>query len=330
MAMVTLVCFKNIKQCYKNDDSLYKVLVYLANAVYYLHYGIQSHSIRKKAKKNIKLFSSEYRKCFGKEKCIPKYHWFQHFLEFVLKHGAAFLFDSFVLERLLGILKKSAKTCRSQQKHIIEHFLLSHHSPLLNNTERFDKLPGGSKTREQIRDMGFDLSYFTNLGCYSKNKPEGIAAKMPDEHMLLLQEHLKAIKHELCNDDVRFERHSRIGFRNMTLSSKEFPHNQNVRDCYCVLKGNFPGQIIDICNISGTDSFFVVMQEHKRVPLTTTEGIVLLLPDNQFPVQETNKKLVFSLNDELFLQKVLLVKDFEWGGKVMNLFCVRPNEWFNF
>ena len=330
MSMVTLVCFQNIQERFKNDESLYKVLVYLANAVYYLHYGVQSPSIQQKAKENIKLFSSEYRKYFGKEKCIPKYHWFQHFLEFVLKHGAAFLFDSFLLERFLGFLKRTVKTSRNQQSHVIDHFLLSHHSPLLNNTERFDKLTGGSGARKQIRSMGFDLSYFTNLGSYSLKKLEGLEAQMPDEHVRLVREHLKVTNRELFTDDMPFERHSRIGFRNLTLTSKQFSHDGNVRDCYCVLNGNFPGQIADICNIFGTDLFFIVVQEHKRIPFTTTGGIVLLSPDNQFPVLETDRKVVYSLNDELFLQKVLLIKDFEWGGKVANLFCVRPCEWFNF
>lgn len=322
----------NVKKPERSDDKLYKTLVYLSNAVYYLHYGRQSPSIMAKARMNIKLFAAEYRRYFGKGACIPKYHWFQHFADFVAIHGSAFLFDSFVLERFLGFLKRRVTSSVNQIKNVISTFLLKYHSPLLNHTDRFDKLNSKSSMRETIRDMGFDLSYFTTLGCYSKKMLEGNLAAVPIDHDRLIRDYLKVEKAGLGLENAKLVRHSRIKFRNVLLTSEMFHHKKNIRDCYCVCNEDYPGKIVDICSVVADDQelYLIVVKKHEKKTFTTRGGLLLLSPDNQFPVEETNELQVFCLEDALFLQKVLLVEGFCWAGKVLNVFCVRPNEFFDF
>ena len=315
---------------------MYKVLVYLSNAVYYLHYGKQSTAIQAKARENIRLFAKAYRLLMGKKACIPKYHWSQHLVELVIRHGPAFLTDGFCLERLLGMFKGTTTTSVNHIAQMFTNFLLKFHSPLLIHMERFEKLNPHGTTRQLLRDMGFDPSFFVSMGCFGLNEPETSGEKktnvpktVPKEHELLVRRYLEKIlpeSFEMC----KLKRWLRVKFRNVILTSSMFQHDGNVRDCFCVVEEVYPGQIIDICSTEDESIFLIVMLVFKKKVRTNGTGIPYLTPDNQFPVQETREKRVFHLNIQLFLQKALYISDFYMLGDVENVFCVCPNEFFEF
>jgi hypothetical protein len=327
MAEVAVVCSS---PSVLPDRLLYKALVYLANAVYYLHYGKQSRGTQKLAHDNVALFSRWFVKSLGTSHCTHKFHVFQHFPEFLPVHGGAFLFDSFNLERLLGLLKKNITTRVNHVNQGVTNFLLRFHSPLLRSTAQYSE-----SGREFLDSLKLDTSFYLNLSTLCLDVPKGqVNSTISPLHAQLFKDKLLKLfpENETIHAFAGLKRASRILHRNFILTSSLFQHTGQVNDSYCCVDERCVGQIVDICFTAEHGTCMILVQQYRRIIIKNFSGIPVLLPDNQFPVSvdpSTAQLKVFVLSDNLFIQKALLIDDVEIHGKVFTFFALRPNDFFN-
>lgn len=310
------------------DRGMYRVFVYLANAVYYLNYGLMTEEIIDRAEQNTKRFSNQWCKVCGKKRCIPKFHRFQHFVELVRRHGPAFLWDTFNMERGLGLKGKTVTACVNQVEQVSLNVLTKLHCPLLYDIESYKE-----PAQNLLKTLGFDNTKFAEMRISildTKTSEEGVSslaqgrvnADDAEPFMSFLQQE------QQWSDDYSLNRVKRVRIRNLTLSSNRYKHTGKVRDCYVCLNGTDFGQIADMCEVRQRGKFLLRLQKYEKVVLRNSDDHDIILPVNQFPVRPTDTFVVFELNDDLFIQKSLWVDSVPVRDRVLNFMCLRPNEWF--
>lgn len=311
------------------NRTMYRMLVYLANAVYYLHYGKQSDAIRAKAQKYIVKFSRWYCKVYDEFGMIPKFHLFQHFGEMLRLHGAACFWDSFNLERFLHVLGKSLTTTVNHMDQASMNFLTRHHCPDLQS--KAIRTYTGS-TKKVFKRLGYDVQNFALMKCVPLDKRGRGGKKL--SRTRVSDNYAKYFKRFLGNVHSRIKlwQVKKMKFRNLALTSRFFPHReaQRVRDCYVCLNEKHFGRIADMCEVDGTDLHLLLLQIYKRPVVVNRGGFQILFPVNNFPVEPTEKYMVFAMNDDLFVQKALWLEHVRVGEKHYQFFALRPNEFFEF
>lgn len=307
------------------------MLVYLSNAVYYLHYGKQTDEIRAKGEKYVAKFARWYATVYEETDLIPKFHLFQHFVELARLHGAACFWDSFNLERFLSFIGKCVTTTVNHMEQASLNFLTRRHCPDL----QVKAIEGYSEpTKEVFKHLEYDAENYAHLRCTPLDRRTDRSGN-PLPRRQVADESAKRFKEflDITGSRIKLWRIKKVKFRNLVLTSREFRHRQGnrVRDCYVCLDEKYFGCIADICELGNDGSFYLLLlQLYKRPLAVNRDGFQILFPDNNFPVEPTENYKVFRLSDDLFVQKALWIENVQVGERQFEFFALRANEWFEF
>ena len=327
LAEVAVIC---TDQNVLPNELIRKSFVYLADATYWMHYGDPTEETKKKASESLERFHKTYFHCYGMTATIPKEHEHQHFDMYLRWHGLAYCWDSFNLERAIGLLNKSVTTRVNHADQLVTNFLVRFHSRILNNLEEHD-----ADAREYLTDLGYDSSFFVTLSTMCTfESPE----PMPTHYVQCIVEYLTSGREEFFDDValnstiersvVQLTRVSRLKFRNQILTSAAFVHSGNVNDSYVQVGGQIFGQMEELCEVDKSGCFVMLVRKYQKIVMPNPAGRPVELPHNQFPVRPTNDLVVFSLNDKLFVQKILLIDPYVYNGISYQFFAIRPNDVF--
>lgn len=125
-----LCCDEDVIQ----DTQYYELWVWFANCVYLMHSGKFDDVKMRELKEEMRKFTRDYIRVLGPWDCVIKFHLFQHFIKLIELHGPAFLWDAFMFERLLGIIKRDVTTTRHYVAQAGRNFVLRYFSePFLKN-----------------------------------------------------------------------------------------------------------------------------------------------------------------------------------------------------
>lgn len=305
------------------DEGFQKMIFQLSEAVYLLCHGRMDDTIRGLARAKVQNFSETFKKTLGPEWCTYKFHVFQHLPDLADRHGPAFLWDDFNLERMNNLTKQPVKSTRGQMEQAAKHFILRHHSDALQDPSRYR-----TSVQDQLKRMGFHQEAFYSYDDFITHT---------SEEPLDLKHHEAVMKtmvdNNLCEvgENVSFTRVTRMVRKNVVvLTSKKFKHKGRVRDSYVQIMDKYFGQIEEIVFSRDVATFFIVLEKFVKYEALYAKGNRLLHPFNQFPYRRTGEILVFELTDEMFIQKAQISCLVLAEGTIVNLFSPRPNEFFRF
>jgi hypothetical protein len=110
---------------------------------------------KKKCREKVQEFSQAFKTFFGPQWCTYKFHVFQHTPDLVDRHGQAFLWDDFNLERENHLAKEMVTGTRGQMGQLTRHFLLRHHSDVLHDPSVYQE-----SLKEQMKKLSFHQETF--------------------------------------------------------------------------------------------------------------------------------------------------------------------------
>jgi hypothetical protein len=305
------------------DLDIYEILVYLANAMYYLHHGRQSAETLCLAEENLKMFAAKYTEKFSEMWCVWKFHVFQHFAEFAKKHGPAYLWDSFMLEQFVGLIGRSITATRNQAQQAIKNFLTRLHSPAFTDMETVD-----SEVKTFVKTLGFGSEYYTKETSFPTT-----FSKEPFAHedMRLIKTCLMQEGHltEEESQSLTYRRVTRMRRRSQIFASVLFK-NRGVVDETWVNIGEIFGQIGEICFIEEVDLFLMLIDVHQKKNVRDGNRVNRLFPVNQFPIVPTNSRKCFAIQEGLMIQKMLISQKAYKHGDVspLTIAAILPHDEF--
>lgn len=305
------------------DEGFQNAIFLLSDSVYYLSHGRMTSEIRKLARKKVEQFSQAFVHYFGPEWCTYKFHVFQHAPDLADRHGPAFLWDDFNLERINHLAKETVTGTRGQTEQATKHFLLKNHSDVLQDPSKYQE-----SVQTQLKKTGFHQEVFYTYDdfiTHTFREPLGGA-----EHDLILE---YLISKEMCEvgENIQLTRVSRMVRKNVVvLTSKHFKHKGKVADRYVMVNEELFGEIGEIVYCVETASFIVILEKFKKYDALYSKGNTVMHPCNQFPYKSSDEVEVFELTDEVFVQKAQISCLVLAEGTIVNLFSVRPNEFFRF
>ena len=307
------------------DEQFQRVIFLLAEAVYFLCHGRMTPEIRRLAREKVEAFSTAFVLYFGPEWCTYKFHIFQHMPDLVDRHGPAFLWDDFNLERINNLAKDTISGTRAQMEQVARHFILGRHSDVLQDPSCYQ-----SSVQEQLKKVGFHQEAFFSYDDFVTDRlNEPLDGFIHDAVLKYL------VNCNLCElgETPRLSRVTRMVRKNVVvLTSKHYKHRGLVRDWYVQVEGNVFGEISEIISWEENLSFFLVIEKFRKVDALYSKGNSLLHPVNQFPYERlTTKDIeVIEMTDDLFIQKAQISVLVLAEGTIVNLFSPRPNEYFRF
>lgn len=305
------------------EEKFQKVVFLLSESVYYLCHGRMTDGIRYLARRKVEEFSEKFKEYFGPEWCTYKFHVFQHTPDLADRHGPAFLWDDFNLERINCIAKNMVTGTRGQMGQVSKHFIIRHHSDVLQDPTCYQE-----SVQEQMKKIGFHQEVFYTYDDFiTDEKDEPLDGRLFDEFKTYL------VQANLCegSDLPPHTRVTRMVRKNVVvLTSEHYKHRGMVRDFYVQVEGKVFGIVKEILYCRDLARFFLIIGKYVKYDALYSKGNVVLHPVNNFPYRTTDEIVVFELNDDLFIQKaqisVLVLAD----GTIVNLFSPRPNEYFRF
>lgn len=119
----------------------------------------------------------------------------------------------------------------------------------------------------------------------------------------------------------------------MTLAASTFTRQGKRDDSYVMIEEQAFGQIEDIIWFPSKETALVVLRKYEKINIPSKNSALnITFPINQFPVKETNQKVVFVLDEKAYLQKIVR-SDFRLKRQKKHepsfpFFSVRPNPWF--
>jgi len=305
------------------DEGFQRCIFLLSEAVYFLSYGRMTSEIRKKARSKVEDFSKAFVDYFGPEWCTHKFHLFQHTPDLLDRHGPAFLWDDFNLERSNSLAKDMVKGRRGQMEQVTRHFLLRHHSDVLQDPSKYDPT-----VQEQLKKTGFHQEVFYTYNDFA-------AEKIYDPldgwvHDLIFKYLVSKNKCE-PGDTVNLTRVTRMVRKNVVvLTSKHYKHQGKVLDRYVQIDEKLFGRIDEIVYCQETATYLLVIKKYEKCDALYSKGNRVLHPANQFPYRKTSDHEVVELKDEVFVQKAQISVLVLAEGTIVNIFSPRPNEFFRF
>jgi len=307
------------------DEQFQKVIFLLAEAVYFLCHGRMTHEMKRMARDKVQAFSEAFVSYFGPDWCTYKFHIFQHMPDLVDRHGPAFLWDDFNLERINNLAKDTISGTRAQMEQVARHFILGRHSDVLQDPSCYQV-----SVQEQLKKVGFHQEAFFSYDDFvTDTLNEPLDGFIHDAVMMFL------VKCNLCeiSETPRLSRVTRMVRKNVVvLTSKHYKHRGFVRDWYVQVEGKLFGEISEIIFWEESLSYFLVIEKFKKVEALYSKGNRLLHPINQFPYERLTAKdiEVVEITDEVFIQKAQISVLVLAEGTIVNLFSPRPNEFFRF
>jgi hypothetical protein len=320
--------------------NLYECLVHLSNIVFYSHYGRLTEEIIQRVEKEIEAFSVLFRTIYTVEKCSFKLHMLQHFPDILRRHGPAYYTDGFHLERFISMTKKLTTTNKAHMKQLARNFLLRFHNPHLRNMDQF-----GPHAKLALRGLGVDDDF---LWCFednvlATNKIQNFEKDSPIPKLVkdflqtvdFVKETSESVQ-DIFEKSVRVEKMNR---KSIILETRTAYHREGskMNDSLIQLNGGEAfGQIQEILHFPKEDKYIVVMNKFQKIyPVSPNDDFEqpILYPDNQFPFREPliPDYHVFLIEDDTFILKAQVgTTSYHYSGSPVQLFTVRPNEWFRF
>ena len=304
----------------EETEAVQEILIHLSNAVYFLSYGHPCEETQRKGRKNVEEFADKLMACesFGSSEAVHKFHMFQHFPDFAERHGSAFLWNSFNLEKILGHIGKGVTARVEQGAQVVTNFLLRFHCEDLNRS-----VSHSSEFDEYVKKLGLRRTFFLEKTCLPlKYEASDVALQ-----------HMAAFAAFLQNDsfgESGMKGVTRLRVRNFVITSSKFAHRGNVDDSFVQLNGTAFGQIEQICEVavSGQRQYLLILNFYKKEVLLQDTGEVRRFPENQFPASRTEKLKVYAITKRLFVQKILRSSPFIHDNCDYDFFSVWPNEWY--
>lgn len=316
-----------------SNGDFYEMLVYFANSVYLLHHDFVLDRMEE-LEENVRAFARKYIEVLGASNCTWKFHVFQHFPLLVRIHGPAFLFDTFNGERILGMLKNDVKSTRKQIIQATEAFLLRHQCSLLQKRpETFSP-----EVAEELRKYGVfkEDAYLANLVNEPMESRDVRVTDLPDAER---ERVTRCLMEELgisVNRAQRLpvERVTKFRRRHMAITSIHYGRNagSKTENSFISLDEERFGRVNDILSFRDRTVTVFDVQLYERDEVLRDSGERILYPLNQFPVRPTDRYETFVLSDDMVLRKIVYsqLTYREWpAGLYVDMFSIRPNEWFH-
>lgn len=302
----------------EETELVQEVIVHLANAVYLLSCSQQSEVTKADARHNVEQFAEKMMlsKSFGKSEAVHKFHMFQHFPDFVEAHGPAFLWDSFNLEKFLGLVGNGITARVEQGAQVVTNFLLRFHCKELTGT-----VSHGPEFDEYLKTSGLRRTFYLEKKCIT----------LKYETCELDEENRRIFDEFLCGRNTgALKSVSRVKVRNLILTSSKFTHRGKVNDSYVQLNEKYFGRIDEMCEafVSGNIEYLISLSLYKKEVLLKETGEVYRFPVNQFPVSPSNERKVFAITKSLSIQKILVSSPFIFNASDFDFFSIWPNEYF--
>jgi len=308
------------------DEKFQKVVFLLAESVYFLCHGRMTEEIRRIAREKVEKFSEAFLAYFGPDWCTYKFHVFQHLPDLVDRHGPAFLWDDFNLERINHLAKDTVTATRGQMEQCTRHFILGRHSDVLQDPSCYQPT-----VQEQLKKLGFHQEAFFSYTDFVTDR-----LNEPLDGYVFDAVKKELVNNKLCDafDVPKMNRVTRMVRKNVVvLTSKHYKHKGTVRDWYVQIEEkDVFGKIGEIVYCPETVTFFLVIEKYQKTDALYSKGNVVLHPVNQFPFKRLTARdvAVVELTDELFIQKAQISCLVLAEGTIVNLFTPRPNEFFRF
>lgn len=305
------------------NENFQNVIFTLSEAVYLLCHGRMTAEIRRQARAKVEEFSEAYLKCLGPDWCTFKFHLFQHAPDLADRHGPAFLWDDFNLERINSMVKRTVTGTRGQSEQAAKHFILRHHSDVLQDPSNYQP-----SVKRELKKNGFHQEVFCTYDDFITHR-----VHEPIDLNIYSIVHSEMVALGLCDvhDQVELTRVSRMVRKNVVvLTSKRFKHRGAVRDSYVQVENDLFGQIEEIVFSVDLATFFLVIEKFAKYDALYSKGNRVMHPINQFPYRRTGQLIAVELTDDLFIQKAQISCLVLAEGKIVDLFSPRPNEFFRF
>jgi hypothetical protein len=287
---------------------------------------------------------------------VIKFHVFQHFGELVSLHGPAFLWDAFGFERMLGILKRDVTTTRHYLTQIGRNFLLRYFADPFLKRHQLDSSVQGFLKRLNVDHLDSSLSDLSIAPLVWLEKdastfPTGVYEAFLKTALKRWQNTTRADFHAWQKQRVTrlhwYERTYLFSVyilfllhcvqccrHHMTITSTQFHHRGKTDDSYLHVKDGVFGQVEDIVFIPDKDAAILFLRIFTRQNINGGNGLPILFPINQFPVEATNNYRTVVLNSKAYVQKIIRSDlTFKRDSNVSTsypFFSIRPNPWFRF
>lgn len=330
---VALLCSdENLIQATK----VYECLLHLSNVVFYCHYGRLTEEIIEKVENEIAVFSELYKKTFTEEYCTYKMHMLQHFTDMLRKHGPAYYTDGFNLERFISTCKKLTTTNKQHMKQLARNFLLRFHNSHFKDIEKF-----GPHAQLALKANGISDEFFWTFEDKILEEKREKKIKQHSPLFKYLEEFLPSLDFvrrspmtisELIGSAVRVERMRR---KTITLETKDAYHKKGsrVKDSLIQVDGDVFGQIHEILHFTEEEEIVIIINKFYKIFPRYTDKATIEYPDNQFPCREPSLPVYhgFVLKNDTFILKAQVgTTSYYESGFPVQIFTVRPNEFFRF
>jgi len=315
---------------------LYDCLIHLSNIVFYCHYGRLTEEIIERVEDEVAKFSEVFRTIFTEEFCTFKMHMLQHFPDLLRLHGPAYYTDGFNLERFISQCKKLTTTNKMHMKQLARNFLLKFHNDHFKNMENF-----GPHAKLAMKANGISDEFFWSFEdkVLKKRKDQSKPFMNPlfayarefTETLDFVQESPKQSE-DIFKSAVRVERMNR---KSIALETADAYHQPGSRmnDSFIQVNGDIFGQVVEILHFPEEDKFVCIMSVFEKISPVDKDHARRNYPDNQFPfrIPSTPKYWGFLLEENTFILKAQVgVTSYTHCGFPVQLFTVRPNEWFRY
>ena len=306
-------------------NEIHEIMVSLSNAIWYscLSHSDTSEEAKQLAYDHIQAFCRKVRAFFKEDWMTHKLHILQHFPEIMRRHGPAFFWDDWNMERLNNWLKNLITTNWNAMDQCVRNLILKHHATVFQDMKKLQR-----STVAFLKRQGLEVNEWLGLGDFilqrkSEENPRMLNARIVQQLQAFLQQN--NLQH-LNNES--YHRITRMSHRSVqVLTSNQFCHRGKVRDNLISIDTDF-GQIEDILHFYQSGKIIFIMKKFKKIPeVRNSIGMPIIYPVNQFPYQETEDYVIFESKDSTVIRKAQTLTMSYINGDAYNFFTIRPNEY---
>lgn len=297
-----------------------KMIIHLANVVYLLNHGKPSPALEEQLKHEMIAFCELFHEEYKDDGCTWKYHNFQHMLETLLRHGPAFLWDSFNLEKFVGFVKKIITARRNQVDQGVTCCLLYFHSRAFDEFSTFCP-----SVKQYLKSFSLMRTLFASM------KPAvlkyGNLEDIQVDDMNKIQQFVSSNR-VVPRHETQLKRVLKLKHLTQVFTSEGVKHVGKVDDSHVMVDSRIFGQVKEIVEVKKGTACVMLLALYKKKVMRNNIGMVLDFPINSFPVVETGEVECFYLEKETFVQKIM-ISSFVGEFGAVKMFNVKPNEFFH-
>lgn len=312
----TVVCDEGLVK----DDRFRKMIIHLANTVYLLHHGRPSSTLEEELKQEMIAFCTLFHEFYHDNGCTWKWHNFQHMPEIHQKHGPAFLWDSFNVEKFVGFMKKIITARRNQVDQGVTCFLLYFHSKAFNEFPKFCP-----SIQQYLKSCSLMRTAFASMkpAVLKYGKLRDVQVDDMNEIQRFVSSNQIVPRHE-----TSLKRVLKLKHLTQVITSAAVKHAGKVDDSYMMVDSRVFGQVKEIFEVKKGMSCVILLELYKKKVIRSDVGVVLDFPISCFPVGQSGELECFYLTKDTFVQKIL-ISSFVGEFGAVKMFNVRPNEFFH-